>query len=189
MSSPIKLVILDRDGTINYERGNYIKNAHEWEPLPGAIDAIARLSHAGFHVVVATNQDGLGLEIFDVSALNAVHTKMHKLLSNVGGRIDAVFYCPHTVEEACSCRKPQTGLFAMIGERYSIPLDGVPFVSGRVSDLVGTIKLKCEQHLVFTGKSEGLDHLSADSSVGLKRHIDLAAAAEFLIKREELIFS
>ncbi len=86
-----KLVILDRDGTINQDSDDYVKSADEWIPLPDALEAIARLNHAGWHVVVASNQSGLGRGLFDVAALNAMHTKMHKLLAAAGGRIDACF--------------------------------------------------------------------------------------------------
>ena len=107
----MKLVILDRDGTINQDSPDYVKTPDEWVPLPGAIDAIARLNHAGWHVVIASNQSGLGRGLFDVSTLNAMHTKMHGLLAAAGGRVDAVFYCPHSPSDACLCRKPEPGLF------------------------------------------------------------------------------
>ena len=116
----MKLVILDRDGTINADSDDYVKSPEEWQPLPGALKAIARLNHAGWHVVVASNQSGLGRGLFDVASLNAMHAKMHKLLAAEGGRIDAVFYCPHSPDEACHCRKPQPGLFEQIGERYGV---------------------------------------------------------------------
>ena len=105
----MKLCILDRDGTINADSEDYIKSAAEWQPLPGALEAIARINHAGWHVVVASNQSGLGRGLFDVAALNAMHAKMHSMLAAVGGRIDAVFYCPHNPSEACHCRKPASG--------------------------------------------------------------------------------
>ncbi|MFZ9545191.1 MAG: D-glycero-beta-D-manno-heptose 1,7-bisphosphate 7-phosphatase, partial [Hylemonella sp.] len=124
----MKLVILDRDGTINHDRDDYIKSAAEWLPLPGALEAIARLNHAGWHVVVASNQSGLGRGLFDVATLNAMHAKMHKMLAAVGGRVEAIFFCPHAPDQACECRKPRPGLFRQIGERYGIQLKGVPVV-------------------------------------------------------------
>ena len=102
----MKLVILDRDGTINEDSADYVKSPEEWTPLPGALEAIARLNHGGWHVVIASNQSGLGRGLFDVSTLNAMHAKMHGLLAEVGARIDAVFYCPHAPDAACHCRKP-----------------------------------------------------------------------------------
>ncbi len=102
----MKLVILDRDGTINEDSDDYVKSEAEWKPLPGALEAIARLNHAGWHVVVASNQSGLGRGLFDVAALNAMHAKMHKLLATAGGRVEAIFYCPHAPDQTCRCRKP-----------------------------------------------------------------------------------
>ncbi|HEY0202220.1 MAG TPA: HAD-IIIA family hydrolase, partial [Burkholderiaceae bacterium] len=120
----MKLVILDRDGTINQNSEEYVTCADDWLPVPGALEAIARLNQAGFTVVIASNQSGLGRGLFDVAALNAMHTKMHKLLAAVGGRVDAIFYCPHGPEEACTCRKPLPGLLQQIGARYGVPLAG-----------------------------------------------------------------
>ncbi|MBP6494625.1 MAG: D-glycero-beta-D-manno-heptose 1,7-bisphosphate 7-phosphatase, partial [Rhodoferax sp.] len=120
----MKLVILDRDGTINAATAEFVQSPAEWIPLPGALEAIARLNHAGWHVVVASNQAGLGRGLFDVDTLNAIHTKMHKMLAAVGGRVDAIFYCPHAPDEGCHCRKPEPGLFEQIADRYGIDLRG-----------------------------------------------------------------
>ena len=118
----MKLVILDRNGTLNVHREDFVKATDEWTPLPGALEAVARLNHAGWHVVIASNQSGLGRGLFDVASLNAMHAKMHKMLAAVGGRVDAVFYCPHSPDEGCDCRKPKPGLFQQIGERYGVDL-------------------------------------------------------------------
>ena len=118
------------------------------------MEAIARLSHAGWHVVVASNQSGLGRGLFDVVALNAMHSKMHKLLAAAGGRIDAVFYCPHSPDDACTCRKPASGLFEQIGERYGMDLHGVHTVGDTPGDLVAGASVGCVPHLVLTGKGE-----------------------------------
>ena len=131
----MKLVIMDRDGTINAESTEFIKSPEEWTALPGALEAIARLNHAGWHVVVATNQSGLGRGLFDVASLNAMHAKMYKELAAVGGRIDAVFYCPHTPDDNCHCRKPAPGLFEQIGERYGMDLKTVPVVGDALRDV------------------------------------------------------
>jgi D-glycero-D-manno-heptose 1,7-bisphosphate phosphatase len=182
----MKLVILDRDGTINEDSADFIKSAAEWKPLPGALEAIARLTHAGWHVVVASNQSGLGRGLFDVAALNAMHSKLHKLLAAVGGRVDAIFYCPHAPDQACHCRKPASGLFAQIGERYGIDLKGVPTVGDSARDLVAGAALGCEPHLVLTGKGAALrgqplpDTFPADTEV----HDDLLACVEALLSRE-----
>ena len=102
-----KLIVLDRDGVINHDSDQFIKSPDEWRPIPGSLEAIARLNHAGYRVVVATNQSGIGRGLFDMATLNAIHEKMHRALAQVGGRIDAVFFCPHTGDSQLRCRKPQ----------------------------------------------------------------------------------
>lgn len=187
----LKLVILDRDGTINQDRDDYVKSEAEWEPLPGALEAIAKLNHAGWHVVVASNQSGLGRGLFDVSALNAMHTKMHKLLATAGGRVEAIFYCPHGPEQACPCRKPAPGLFEQIGERYGVSLQGVPTVGDTARDLIAGAAVGCEPHLVLTGKGEAWreplaagQNLPENFPAGTRVHDHLAAFAAWLIARD-----
>jgi D-glycero-D-manno-heptose 1,7-bisphosphate phosphatase len=185
----MKLVILDRDGTINEDSADFVKTPDEWTPLPGALEAIAKLNHAGWHVVIASNQSGLGRGLFDVSTLNAVHAKMHKLLAQVGGRVDAVFYCPHTSDDACHCRKPEPGLFEQIGERYGHDLHGVPMVGDSERDLLAGVAVGCEPHLVLTGKAAHyLGHNLPDSFPADTRvHTDLAAFADFLLTPETAV--
>jgi D-glycero-D-manno-heptose 1,7-bisphosphate phosphatase len=179
----MKLVILDRDGTINEDSAEYIKSPDEWVPLPGALEAIARLNHAGWHVVVATNQSGLGRGLFDVAALNAMHAKMHTMLAAVGGKVDAIFYCPHAPDEQCRCRKPEPGLFEQIGERYGVDLIGIPAVGDAPRDLEAAMAAGCEPHLVLTGKAR--PYLGTElppAFVGAEGvHRDLSAFADYLI--------
>ena len=139
----MKLVILDRDGTINVDSDEFIKSPDEWQPLPGALEAIARLNHAGWHVAVASNQSGLGRGLFDVASLNAIHAKMHKAVAALGGRIDAVFYCPHSPDEGCQCRKPLPGLFEQIGERFGVDLKTTPVVGDTLRDLQAGALVGC----------------------------------------------
>jgi len=182
----MKLVILDRDGTVNQDSQDYVKSPEEWLPLPGALEAIARLNHAGWHVVIASNQSGLGRGLFDVSTLNAMHAKMHALLAAVGGRVDAVFYCPHTSDDGCHCRKPEPGLLEQIGERYGIDLRGVPMVGDSARDVMAAVSAGCEPHLVLTGK--GVTYRGRDLPESFPKatqvHADLAAFADFLLARE-----
>lgn len=182
----MKLVILDRDGTINEDSAEFVKSPEEWAPLPGALEAIARLNHAGWHVVLATNQSGLGRGLFDVAMLNAVHDKMNKMLAAVGGRIDAVFYCPHTSDDKCRCRKPGPGLFEQIGERYGLDLAEVPMVGDALRDLIAGDAAGCEPHLVLTGKGAAYRYgdLPSTFPAATRVHADLAAFADFLISQE-----
>jgi len=182
----MKLVILDRDGTLNQDSAEFIKTPEEWLPLPGALEAVARFNHAGWHVVIASNQSGLGRGLFDVSMLNAIHAKMHKMLAAVGGRVDAVFYCPHAPDEGCHCRKPESGLFEQIGERYGVDLRGVPTAGDTARDVLAGARVGCEPHLVLTGKGAAYRgrRLPHNFPKGTQVHEDLAALADFLIARD-----
>lgn len=184
----MKLVILDRDGTINHEREDYIKSPDEWLPLPGALEAIARLNHAGWHAVVATNQSGIGRGLFDMVALNAMHARMNQMLARHGGRIEAVFFCPHTPEDQCTCRKPQAGLFRMIGQRFGVSLRGVPMVGDLPRDVLAAQSVGCEPHLVRTGQAASMSEATLvdlrQRVTDLTIHPDLSSFADFLILRE-----
>ena len=149
-----KLIILDRDGVINYDSDQFIKSPDEWRPIPGSLEAIARLNHAGFRVVVATNQSGLGRGLFDMATMVAVNEKLHKALAHVGGRIDAVFYCPHAADSDCECRKPKPGLLMEIGQRFGVDLTGVPCVGDSLRDLQAAQAVGAQPILVLSGKGE-----------------------------------
>lgn len=154
----MKLAILDRDGTLNPLGEDFITTAEEWTAVPGALEAIARLNHAGWHVVVATNQPGLGRGLFDVMAINAIHAKMHRQLAAVGGRIDAVFYCPHAPDEDCACRKPAPGLIEQICDRYGVERHDVQMVGSCAAHLQAGAAAGAQQlHLVCTGQSARVD--------------------------------
>ena len=150
----MKLVLLDRDGVINFDSDQYIKSPAEWKPIPGSIDAIARLNQNGYRVVVATNQSGIGRGLFDMATLNAINDKMMELVFRQGGRIDALFFCPHTAEENCSCRKPNTGMYEEIARRFETDLTGVPCIGDALRDLEAGAKMGCQPILVLTGKGK-----------------------------------
>jgi len=150
----MKLVILDRDGVINQDSVNFIKNPNEWIPLLGSLEAIALLNQHGFRVALATNQSGIARGLFDMVTLNAIHDKMHRALAQVGGRIDALFYCPHAADEHCECRKPKTGMIEEIGRRFSVDLKDVPAVGDSLRDLQAFADAGCQPILVRSGKGE-----------------------------------
>ncbi|MEO5739358.1 MAG: D-glycero-beta-D-manno-heptose 1,7-bisphosphate 7-phosphatase [Burkholderiales bacterium] len=177
----MKLIILDRDGVINADSDQFVKSPEEWRALPGSLEAIARLNQAGYHVVIATNQSGLGRGLFDMSTLNAMHLKMHKALAQAGGRIDAIFYCPHTNTSGCTCRKPNPGMFRAIGERFNTPLERVPAVGDSLRDLQAAASVGAQPILVHTGK--GAKTL-ADGNLpaGTRTFEDLAQVARALAR-------
>jgi D-glycero-D-manno-heptose 1,7-bisphosphate phosphatase len=148
----MKLVILDRDGVINQDSDQFIKNTTEWKAIPGSLEAIARLNHAGYRVVVASNQSGIGRGLLDMGALNAINDKMYRALAQVGGRIDALFYCPHAAEANCDCRKPKPGMFIDIAQRFNVDLAGVPSIGDSLRDLQAAATAGAQPMLVLTGK-------------------------------------
>ena len=154
MSASIKLVILDRDGVVNVDSHHFIKSPAEWKALPGSIEAIARLNQCGYRVVIATNQSGIGRGLFDMATLNAIHEKMHKALSQIGGRVDALFYCPHTADSICECRKPKPGMLKEIGVRFGVEMTGIPCVGDSERDLEAAEAIGAQPLLVLTGKGE-----------------------------------
>lgn len=148
----MKLVILDRDGVINEDSDDYIKSPAEWLPIPGSLDAIARLSRAGWRVVVASNQSGLAHGLFSMDTLNAIHAKMRREVAEAGGQLDAIFVCPHGPDDGCRCRKPLPGLFEEIARRYDVSLENVPAVGDSLRDLQAAVTLGCKPWLVRSGK-------------------------------------
>ena len=185
-----KLVILGRDGILNEYREDHVKAPEEFVPVPGALEAVSRLNHAGWHAVVATNQAGIGRGMIDMASVNAVHAYMNQRLLVQGGRIDAVFFCPHTPEEHCDCRKPLPGMMIDIGRRYGIDLSTVPMVGDTLRDLQAAAAAGCEPHLVLTGRAAALDDQTLRHIVQqvprTTVHQDLGAFAEHLLRRDRI---
>lgn len=176
------MIILDRDGVINFDSDRFIKSPDEWQPIPGSLEAVARLNQNGYRVVVASNQSGVGRGLFDMAMLNAIHAKMHKALAPYGGRIDAVFYCPHAAESQCNCRKPRPGLFQQIADRFHVDLSDVPAIGDSLRDLQAAAEMGCLPMLVETGK--GRKTLSAGGlPEGTRIFSNLAEAADAILGR------
>ncbi len=176
----MKLIILDRDGVINQHSTDYIKSAEEWIPETGSIDAIASLNHAGYTVTVACNQSGISRGIFDVTHLNAMHEKMHRLVNQAGGHIDGIFFCPHSPADHCNCRKPMPGLLFQIARRFSVSLENVPFIGDSQSDIEAASLAGAKPILVRTGKGTITEQsLGPDSTIAV--YDNLATAVEALI--------
>ncbi len=150
----MKLIVLDRDGVINFDSAQFIKSPAEWKPIPGSLEAIAKLNQAGYRVVVATNQSGVGRGLFDMDTLNAIHEKMNKAAQAVGGRIDAIFFCPHAADSKCDCRKPKPGMFKRISEVYHNNLVGVPAIGDSLRDLQAAAAAGAKPILVLSGKGQ-----------------------------------
>ena len=176
----MKLIILDRDGVINFDSDAFIKSPEEWKPIPGSLEAIAKLNHSGYRVVVCSNQSGIGRGLLDMASLNAINEKMYRALAQLGGRIDALFYCPHPAEADCACRKPKPGMFQDIAQRFNTDLAGVPSVGDSLRDLQVSAAVGCQPILVLTGKGK-----KTQAAGGLppttRVYEDLAAAVRAII--------
>jgi D-glycero-D-manno-heptose 1,7-bisphosphate phosphatase len=176
-----RVVILDRDGVINEDSEQFVKSVDEWIPLPGSIDAIVRLSHAGYRVAVATNQSGLARGLLTPADLDAMHRKLRDLLAEQGGRIEMIVYCPHGPDDGCGCRKPKPGMLEEIGRRLSVTLAGVPFVGDSLGDIVAARAAGADPWMVRSGKGEQTLASGSHDLAGVPVHTDLASVADALL--------
>jgi len=178
----MRLVILDRDGVINEDSDNYIRSPDDFIPIPGSLEAITRLNQAGYTVVIASNQSGIGRGYFDLSTLDAIHDKLRSLLAEVHGRIDGIFYCPHTPEDLCDCRKPKPGLYQDIASQFDISLTGVPVIGDSLRDIEAARAVGAKPVLVRTGK--GRRTLAAGKGLDdVEVYDDLAGAVDAILDK------
>ncbi len=180
---PIRLVVLDRDGVINEDSDAFVKSSDEWRPLPGSIDAIGRLSAAGFTVAVATNQSGIGRGLFGLDELEAMHAMLRSLAEAAGGRIDRIVFCPHAPDDGCDCRKPKSGLFEQLALHYGITLAGVPAIGDSRRDLEAAAAVGAWPILVRTGKGRKTENELDGPLAGVDVFDNLAAAADHVIAK------
>ncbi|MEW8028816.1 MAG: D-glycero-beta-D-manno-heptose 1,7-bisphosphate 7-phosphatase [Candidatus Thiodiazotropha sp.] len=182
----MKLIILDRDGVINQDSDAYIKSPEEWLPIENSLQAIAKLSRAGYRVFVATNQSGLARGLFDIETLNAIHQKMTNAVQAVGGSIEAILFCPHGPDDHCNCRKPKPGLYEEIGQRTQQSLRDVPVVGDSLRDIQAAISIEASPILVRTGKGEKtIEQLRTDyPQVPIFK--DLFSVTEHLIEQQRI---
>ena len=175
----MSLIILDRDGVINYDSDKYIKSPEEWTPIPGSLEAIARLHQEGYKIVVITNQSGIARGLFSMDMLHRIHLKMLEAVRQKGGEIDSISFCPHAPTDGCRCRKPLPGLFEDIAERLKINLAGVYVVGDSISDVLAARAAYASPVLVRTGKT-AFD-LEKEQMRDVPVFADLAAFADSLL--------
>jgi D-glycero-D-manno-heptose 1,7-bisphosphate phosphatase len=188
LTTPV--VILDRDGVINEDSDSYIRSLADWRPIPGSVEAIAALSQAGYTVAVATNQSGLGRGYFELEALESIHAKLNKLVEEQGGALSGIFYCPHTPEEHCQCRKPATGLLRAIESELCLSVHDAFFIGDSLKDLQAGEAAGCRPVLVKTGK--GMQTLAKiqqadvalDHPKGIPVFANLAEAAKYILEQQ-----
>jgi len=180
----IKLIVLDRDGVINEDLERPVSHPDEWVPIAGSLEAIARLHQTGWHVAVATNQSGIGRELFDINMLQDIHRRMHELVHQAGGKIDVVAFCPHSESTECDCRKPAPGMLYTISERLDVDLSSVVLVGDSLRDVQAAMAAAAIPVIVRTGKGQktldnhkGLEHIPAFD--------DLASYVDHLLAPKE----
>lgn len=176
----MKVILLDRDGVINQDSADYIKSPEEWRPLPGSLEAIARLTRAGWRVVVVSNQSGLARGLFDAATLEAIHQRMTCAVEEAGGHLHGIYYCPHGPDDGCDCRKPLPGLFHQVARGLGIDLTGVPAVGDSPRDIKAAAAAGCRPLLVSTGNGA---RALAEGRVpeGTPVFEDLSAVVEYLL--------
>lgn len=177
----MSLIVLDRDGVINLDSDTSVKSVDEWIPIPGSLEAIARLNYGGYRVVVASNQSGLARGLFTIDDINAMHRKMHRELARLGGQIEAIFFCPHSESDRCRCRKPKPGLLEDIGNRLQADLTEAPVVGDSFRDIQSAWAVGATPLLVLTGKGKRTLAEYAQELGGISVYKDLSAVADDLL--------
>ncbi|MEE4377044.1 MAG: D-glycero-beta-D-manno-heptose 1,7-bisphosphate 7-phosphatase [Candidatus Competibacteraceae bacterium] len=176
----MKLIILDRDGVINQDSDAYIKSPGEWVPIPGSLEAIARLNYAGYRVVIATNQAGISHGLFDIETLNRIHEKMHRLTYEAGGAIEAIFFCPEA-DDNHPQRKPNPGMFEDLAVRLRIDLKGVPAIGDSLRDLQAARTVGARPILVLTGKGQLTQQKLTTDFANIEVFNDLSSTVDTLL--------
>ena len=174
-----RLIILDRDGVVNFDSPDYIKSPDEWVPIPGSLEAIARLHRHGFRIYVATNQAGIARGILTEADLDAIHEKMLSAVKSAGGHISGIQYCPHHPDEHCPCRKPAPGMLFQIQRTAGVSIKGRPYVGDSLADIRAAEAAGCEPVLVLTGNGEDTARLQHHASAVFD---DLHAFADHMIE-------
>jgi D-glycero-D-manno-heptose 1,7-bisphosphate phosphatase len=174
------IVILDRDGVINYDSADYVKSPAEWRPIPGSLEAIAALGAAGFRVFVVSNQSGIGRGLLTAAAARAINARMTAAVADAGGAIEAIYMCPHRPDEGCDCRKPSPGLLWRLASEHGVSLAGQPLIGDKWSDMEAARAVEARGILVETGQGRQTRREHAEE-IG-EVFGDLAAAARMLIE-------
>jgi D-glycero-D-manno-heptose 1,7-bisphosphate phosphatase len=174
-----RYVLLDRDGVINYDSDDFIKSPEEWLPIEGSLEAIALLNEHGFKVVVITNQSGLARGLFNTATLEKIHAKMQRMSAEKGGKIDAIYFCPHGPDDDCNCRKPKPGLLRAFADDNNVNLNGIAVIGDSLRDLQSAEAVGASPILVKTGKGEQTLHKNPNLNIPVFEN--LYDAAKYII--------
>ncbi len=183
MSNSKKIIILDRDGVINEDSDHFIKSPEEWQAIPGSLNAIARLTQAGYRIAVITNQSGIARGLFDLERLTQIHQKMLRLITDAGGAIERILFCPHGPDDKCHCRKPKGGMFIELAASLQADLTGVPAIGDSLRDLQAAQSVNARPILVRSGKGERTLK-KGEGVADIELYDDLASAVDALLAEE-----
>jgi D-glycero-D-manno-heptose 1,7-bisphosphate phosphatase len=177
-----RYLLLDRDGVINHDSDEFIKSPEEWLPIAGSLEAIALLNQHGYKIVVITNQSGLARHLFDEATLAEIHAKMQKMITEYGGKIEAIYFCPHSDSSGCHCRKPKPGLLEAFAEDYAIDLKTLSFIGDSLRDIQAAQAVGANPILVKTGK--GRQTINDNPNLDIPVFENLYDAAKYLVSRQ-----
>lgn len=181
----MKPIILDRDGVINIESPEFIKTPDEWQPIKGSVEAIARLSQAGFAIIVLSNQSGIARGLFNADMLGQIHVRMIDFIHQAGGKISSVAFCPHGPEDNCDCRKPKAGLYTELAQQLGISFSGIYSIGDSLRDLQAAQNAGAIPILVETGNGKRTaKEIHKDPSLNLQDtpvFRDLSAFTDWLL--------
>lgn len=184
----LKLILIDRDGVINKDSMDYIKSPGEWQPIPGSLDAIAKLTKHGYTIAVVTNQSGIARKLFNETTLLAIHEKMQSMVLKHGGKIDKIVYCPHHPDDGCACRKPNVGLLKKLQTYYQHSLKDVYFIGDSLKDLQAAERVGAKGILVLTGKGHKTFDEIKDTQIKVPVFLNLEKAVDAIIKNKVVYF-
>ncbi len=176
-----KYVLLDRDGVINHDSGDFIKSPDEWLPIEGSLEAIALLNQHGYQVIVITNQSGVGRGHYSDATLTEIHLKMTRMVEAAGGKISHIYYCPHLPDAGCKCRKPKPGMLEQFSQDAKVALDDIYFVGDSLRDLEAGMNAGAKPILVKTGN--GMHTLAANPDLNIPIFENLYDATRYILSR------
>lgn len=180
----MRVIVVDRDGVINADRADYVKSVEEWQPLAGSLEALGRLTRAGYEIVVASNQAGIGRGLYTVAAVDAIHRHLRRVAARHGARIAGFYVCPHAPLAGCACRKPAPGLLERIARDFGLAPAALTFIGDTGKDLGAARAVGARSILVLTG--QGGSALVSERGAGREpeHYSDLAGAVDALLEGE-----
>jgi len=180
-------VLLDRDGVINFDSPDYILTPEQWRPIPGSLEAIARLHAAGIVVAIISNQSALARGYLDQQTFNAIHAKMMLAIEQAGGFISHVAYCPHGPDDLCRCRKPEPGMVVDTLSALKVGADQALFIGDSVRDVGAADAAGVRALLVQSGYGDAASILDRSCQIQplINAYADLTTAVDSILAGDQ----